>query len=118
MKKILVTLVLVLTVTVTFGQNKWQQKQIKYFVDAAQTEFKLDDAKTKELTSFRTDMVLEYHALQKKAKANEITKEERKEKGKEISKKFNKKLIKLTGKSYKDLAPFMDRLRKELKNLK
>lgn len=118
MKQIILTLVVLFTVTVSFGQNKWQQKQINHFVDAAQTEFNLDDAQVKELTSFRTDMVLDYSALQKKVKAGEITEDEKKAQGKEISKTFNKKLIKLTGKSYQELAPFMDRLRKEIKNLK
>ena len=118
MKRIILTLVVLLTVTVTFGQNKWQQKQIKHFVDAAQTEYKLDDAQAKELTEFRTEMVVAYSALQKKVKAGDITKEEKKEKGKEISKTFNNKLIKLTGKSYKELVPFMKKMREELKNLK
>ncbi|WP_298363610.1 hypothetical protein [uncultured Lutibacter sp.] len=118
MKRIILTLVFLVTVTVTFGQNKWQQKQIKHFVEAAQTEFQLSEAQGAELTNFRTEMVLAYSDLQKKSKAGEITKEEKKLKGKEISKIFNKKFIKLTGKSYEDLAPFMDKMRQELKTLK
>ncbi|WP_111706178.1 hypothetical protein [Lutibacter citreus] len=118
MKRIILTLVLLVTVTVTFGQNKWQQKQINHFVNATKTEFNLDDAQTKDLTSFRTAMVLDYFSLQKKAKANEITKDEKKAQSKEISTTFHNKLIKLTGKPYKELVPFMNKMREELKNLK
>ena len=78
MKRIILTLVFLVTVTVTFGQNKWQQKQIKHFVEAAQTEFQLSEAQGAELTNFRTEMVLAYSDLQKKSKAGEITKEEKK----------------------------------------
>ncbi|MCL7752628.1 hypothetical protein [Polaribacter sp. Z022] len=117
MKKIFLTLLLVVAFTTTYGQNKWQEKQINHFVKAAQTEYNLNDDQVKELTKFRTEMVLSYSSLQKKVKSGEITGDQRKQKGKEISKTFNRKFIKLTGKSYKDLAPFMNKLRKEIKNL-
>ncbi|MCL7762966.1 hypothetical protein MPF19_06010 [Polaribacter sp. Z014] len=118
MKKILLTLVLVVAFSTTYGQNKYQERQNKYFVEAAAKEYNLNDAQQKELTELRTTMVVAYGESQKAAKAGTITKEEKQAKNGEASKAFNRGVIKLTGKNYKELAPFFKRMRDELKKVK
>ena len=118
MKKIVLTLLLVVAFTASYGQNKYQERQNKYFVEAAAKEYNLNDAQQKELTEIRTTMVLAYGETQKAAKSGAITKEEKKTKNGEASKAFNSAVIKLTGKNYKELAPFFKKMREELKNVK
>ena len=118
MKKIVLTLLLVVSFATTYGQNKYQERQNKYFVEAAAKEYKLDEAQQKELAEIRTVMVLAYGESQKEFKAGTITKEEKQAKNGTASKAFNNGVIKLTGKNYKELAPFFKRMRDELKNVK
>ena len=63
-------------------------------------------------------MVLAYGESQKAQKSGDITKEEKQAKNREASKVFNNAVIKITGKKYKDLAPFFKRMREELKKVK
>ena len=118
MKKIILTLVLVVAFTASYGQNKYQQRQNDYFVEAAAKEFKLNDSQQKDLKEIRTKMVIAYGESQKSFKAGDITKEEKQAKNRESSKVFNNAAIKLIGKNYKELAPFFKRMRKELKEVK
>ena len=117
MKRILLTLVVILTVSLSFGQNKWQQKKIDYFVEAAVKEYNLNDEQKAELIDFRTKMVMDYAEAQKAKKSGEATQEETKKKNQSFANEFHNKFIKLTGKSYKELEPFLDRVRQELKEL-
>lgn len=118
MKQIILTFVLVLSFATSFGQNKYQQRQTKHYVEAAASEFGLDEDQKTELTELRYEMVASFSAAQKSKKSGEISQEEFKLKAKEASKAFNSGLIKLTGKKYPELKGFMDRLRKELKTVK
>ncbi|WP_139957392.1 Zn-dependent oligopeptidase [Flavicella sediminum] len=118
MKRIFLTIALIFTFATSFGQNAYQQRQTKYFVEAAATEFGLDEAQKTELTELRYEMVAGYAEASKNKKSGAITPEEFKEDTKEISKTFNNGLIKITGKKYPELSPFMARLRKELKTVK
>jgi len=118
MKKIILTLLLVVAFSTTYGQNKYQERQSKYFVEAAAKEFSLNEDQQKELAEVRTTMVLAYGASQKAMKAGDITKEEKQAKNREASKIFNNAVIKMTGKKYKELAPFFKRMRAELKKVK
>ena len=108
MKRIILTLIVVLTVSVTFGQNKWQQEKINYFVEAAVKEYNLNEDQKAELIDFRTKMVMDYSNAQKAKKAGEATQEETKVKYKSYGNAFHNSFIKLTGKSYKELKPFLD----------
>ena len=117
MKKILLTFVVLFTITVSFGQNKWQQKQINYFVDAAVKEYNLNEEQKKELTEIRTTVIMAYINGAKKVKAGEITKEENKETTQNASKVFNSKFGKMIGKNYKEFSPFLQKIGKEIKNL-
>lgn len=118
MKKIILTLVLVVAFTTTYGQNKYQERQSKYFVEAAAKEFNLNDNQQESLKEYRTTMVLAYGKSQKNFKAGAITKVELKSSNRETSKVFHNKVIKMTGKTYKELAPFLKRMREELKKVK
>lgn len=118
MKKILLTLLLAVTFTATYSQNKYQERQNKYFVEAAAKEYSLDQAKQENLKDIRTTMVLAYGKINKQVKSNAITKDQAKAQRKEASKAFNNAMIKLTGKSYKELSPFLSRMRDELKKVK
>jgi molecular chaperone DnaK (HSP70) len=118
MKRIILGLLFLFTVSVTFGQNKWQQKQINYFVEEATKEYNLNEDQVKELHEARVEMVTAYSDTQKQSKDGTLSDEDRKEKGKEIAQNFQKTLTKITGKSYKEFSPFLQRMREELKALK
>jgi hypothetical protein len=115
MKKICLVMLL-LVASLSFGQDKYQIKKISYFVDAAQKEFNLDQAKTKELLAARTTYFNDYIKVMNAAKNNEITDDEKKSQSNEVNNKFNKYFGELTGKSWNDLKPFFDRIREELKS--
>lgn len=118
MKKLAFVFLLFLTVTATFGQNKWQQNQINHFVDAAVKEYSLNEDQKKELSEIRTTVVMAYHNSNQQVKDGAITEDEKKEITKTASNVFNKAFIQMTGKSYKELEPFFQRMQKELKNAK
>jgi hypothetical protein len=118
MKKIILTLLLVVSISVTYGQNKYQERQNKYYVEAAVKEFNLNEDQQKELTDIRTVMVLAYGESHQAFTAGDIAKEEKQAKNSEASKVFNNAVIKLTGKTYQELVPFFDRMREELKSVK
>jgi hypothetical protein len=118
MKQIILTLALVLSFATSFGQNKYQQRQTKHYVEAAASEFGLDEGQKTSLTELRYEMVAGFAAASKSKKSGEITQDEFKVKTKELSKAFNNGIIKITGKSYPELKGFMARLRKELKTVK
>ncbi|SDX41869.1 hypothetical protein SAMN05444411_105134 [Lutibacter oricola] len=117
MKKILLTLVVLFTITASFGQNKWQQKQISYFVDAAVKEYSLNEDQKTELNEIRTTVIMAYINGAKKVKSGELTKNENKEITKKASNVFNKKFGKMIGKNYKEFSPFLQKIAKEIKDL-
>lgn len=116
MKRLLLTIALVLTVGLTFGQNQWQQKKIDYFVEAAVKEFKLDKKQARELMKVRTTYFLEYMEIVKKAKNGALTQDEKKSKINAHNQQFNKDLKALT--ETDNVQPFLIRMRDELKNVK
>lgn len=118
MKRIILVLVLVMAVTSSFGQDKWQQKQINYFVDSAVKEFSLSETQKKELLDARTKVVMTYVNSAEKVKNGEMTADEKKEIGQAASKEFNMLMTKMTAKSYNDLQPFFQKMQEEMKNVK
>ncbi|WP_152285656.1 hypothetical protein [Flavicella marina] len=117
MKKIILLAVLVFSIQGVFAQDKYQMKKINYYVSAAAEEFDLDEAEEKNLLDERVAYFNDYVAIMKKGKAGEISAEDIKTQINEVNKEFNNKLIKITGKTYPELKPFMDRMRTELKNI-
>lgn len=118
MKKIIFTLVLILSISAVYSQGKYHYRQNTYYVEAAAKEFSLDKKQQKELSEVRMEMVKAYMTSNKAFKNEEITKEEKKAKNREASQTYHKAMSKITGKSYKEMKPFLDRLREELKTVK
>lgn len=118
MKKTILAVLLIAFFTTTYGQNKYHERQNKFYVEAAAEEFNLNQDQQKELSEFRMEMVKTYIANNKAKNEGEIQEEAMKKNNREASKNFNNALIKLTGKSYKELEPFLNRMRKELKSVK
>ena len=116
MKNTLLILIFALITSVSFGQNKWHDGKIKQFVDAAAKEYNLDNNQVKELQEVRKNYVYSYIETAKNEKEGEISNEVKQEKNKELNDSFHNFLIKLTGKNYKELQPFLARMREELKN--
>lgn len=118
MKKIIIALILVLSFSSAYSQGKYHQRQNTYYVEAATKEYSLDKKQQEELSEIRMEMVTIYITNNKAFKNDEITKEEKKAKNREASKVYHNKLAKLTGKSYKEMKPWLANMRKELKKVK
>lgn len=118
MKKIVLTLLLVVAFTATYGQQKWQMKKINYFVDAAAKEFKLDKKAKEELLKVRTAYFMDYIKTNKKANADGLSKEEKRKKLNAVNQEFNENLREISGKTGAEIQPFLKRMRDELKNVK
>lgn len=118
MKRIILVLTILMTVTATFAQDKWQQKQINYFVDSAVKEYKLSENQQKDLMAARITVVMTYVNSAEKVKNGEMTADEKKEVASQASKDFNIAMTKMTGKSYAELQPFFQRMQEEMKNAK
>lgn len=118
MKKIILTLLLAITFTATYSQSKHQERQNKYFVEAATKEYNLNKLQQDELKVIRTAMVVAYGEATEQEKSGDITSADKISKTQEASKNFNNALIKLTGKPYDELEPFLTKMRAELKQVK
>ena len=118
MKKIVLTLVLLVAFTATYGQQKWQMKKINYFVDAAAKDFNLDKEAKAKLLKVRTAYFMNFMKTMKAAKAEGLEQAERRKKLKVINQAFNKDLIEITGKTGKEIQPFLKKMREELKDVK
>jgi len=116
MRRLILVLTLIMAVSTTFGQDKWQQKKIDYFVEAAVKEFKLDNRQGKELLKTRTDYFNDYMVIIKNGKDGKISEEEQKTQLNEHNQNFNIKLKEITGAD--NIQPFLVRMRDELKNVK
>lgn len=117
MKKLILLLLVTVSFSTVYGQNKKQEKKIKYFVEAAVQEYDLNKDQEKQLLDARNAYITEYMAVMKDFKAENINADEKKEKMGAINKGFNKTFAELTGKKMKDLQPFFKRMREELKNV-
>lgn len=118
MKKIILTLVLLVAFTATYGQQKWQMKKINYFVDAAAKEFNLDKKAKAKLLKVRTAYFMDYMKTMKAAKAEGLEKSERQKKLNAVNQEFNKNLREISGKTGQEIQPFLKRMRTELKDVK
>ncbi|WP_303317290.1 hypothetical protein Q4Q34_01585 [Flavivirga abyssicola] len=117
MKKIILLLLVVSFSATTYGQSKWHEKQNDYFVEQAGKEFGLKKDQKEELKEKRMEMVMSFVNSNKAVKNGELTKEQRKEKTREASKNFNSYFAELVGKPYAEIAPFLKKMREEIKNL-
>jgi hypothetical protein len=117
MKKIVFTLLMFAFISMSFGQNKYQDNKNKYFVEAAAKEYDLNEDQKEELMDIRVEMVSAYMSSHKSFKYGDITKEEEKSLNQEASKTFHTKLAKITGKTYAEMKVWLGNIRKELKNM-
>lgn len=115
MKKIVLTLLLVVSFATTYGQSKWHKQQNEIFVEAAAKEYGLDDAQQKDLSEVRLTMMKAYMDSNKAAQAGDITKEEKQAKNREASSVFHTELSEITGKPYKEMEPWLTKMREEMK---
>ena len=90
MKKTVLTLLLIVSFVSTYGQNKWQKQQNQTFV-------------------------MSFKESNQAAKDGKITQEEKKAKNKESSKEFKAELTQITGKTYKEMEPWINKMRQEMK---
>ncbi len=118
MKKIILLLLTVVSFSTAYGQSKWHEKQNNYFVEKAAKEYDLTAIQKEDLRSNRMKMVMAFVNSTTRYKAGDISLEKRKEITKEASREFNSYFSKLVGQNYKQVAPFLKRMRGELKNLK
>ena len=115
MKKIILTLLLIVSFASTYGQSKWHKQQNEVFVEAAAKEYNLDDAQKEKLYDARMKMMMSYKESNQAVENGEITKEEKQAKNHEISANFNAELSKITGKSFKEMKPWLQKMREEMK---
>jgi len=117
MKKVgLVMTMLIISVSI-FAQ-KHVEKKTNYFVDAAVEEFSLNEEQKTALYNLYFAQTKEVSLFNKEVKAGTKTKEQRTAFYKANTQKLYDMLIAYTGKKKKELKPFMDRVRNELKNIK
>jgi len=117
MKRLVLTMVIAMMVILGFAQ-KWQENKINYFVNAATKEFSLSKDQKATLLKARTAYINASMETNKQLKSGEITQDQKKEKTQSLNQEFNQKLMDLTGKTRNELAPFLDRMREELQNVK
>lgn len=114
MKRIILVLVLVMAVTSSFGQDKWQQKHIDYFVESAVKEYSLSETQKKDLAVMRTTVVMSYVNSAEKVKNGEMTVDEKKAFTQNATKDFNIGFTKMLGKSYAEIQPFLQKMQEEI----
>ena len=118
MKQIVLTLLLFVAFTTSYAQGPYHERQNAHYVEAAAKEFDLDKKQQKELSEIRMEMVTTYITSNKSYKGGDISEEEKKELTKAASQTFHKKLSDLTGKPFKEMQPWLAKMRDELKTVK
>lgn len=117
MKKFILVLLAVVSFSATYGQTRWHEKQNAHFVEQAKAEYSLTDEQADELSEKRLEMVKSFIGSNSDFKAGNITQEEKKEVNRGASRTFNGYFSQLVGKPYAEIAPFLKRMREEIKNL-
>jgi len=98
----------------TSEYNEGRFKRSKVYAEVAAQEFSLSKEQEKELYERKVQHYAEQYEAQQKFNRGEITKEEKKIPNGKFGTYFNK----LTGKNYKQLKPFYDKVHKEISKLK
>jgi len=118
MKKItLIIAMLAFTFASVAQTNDWNEgrfERSKVYAEVAAEEFGLTKEQQQELYEKKVQHYAESYEAKQKFKNGEITKEEKKIPNKKFGKYFNK----LTGKKYKELKPFYDKVQKEIAKIK
>ncbi len=98
----------------TSDWNEGRFERSKVYAEVAAEEFGLTKEQQQELYERKVQHYAEQYEAQQKFKTGEITKEEKKVPNRKFGKYFNK----LTGKNYKELKPFYDKVHKEISKIK
>jgi len=118
MKKItLIIAMLAFTFSSVAQKSDWNEgrfERSKVYAEVAAKEFNLTKEQQQELYEMKVNHYEEQYEATQKFKKGEITKEEKKNPNKKFGKYFNQ----LTGKNYKELKPFYEKVKIELDKLK
>lgn len=95
----------------TWNEGRFERSEV--YAELAAKEFNLTKEQQKELYEKKVQHYEAQYEATQKFKKGEITKEEKKESNKEFGQYFNK----LTGKNYKELKPFYEKVQKAMAKL-
>ena len=109
-----VLITLTSTAQSTSEYNEGRFERSKVYAEVAAKEFGLTKEQQKELYEKKVQHYTEQYEANQKFNKGEITKEEKKIPNQKFGRYFNK----LTGKNYKELKPFYEKVKKELDKLK
>lgn len=107
---------LLMTITCFAQQNERQEKRKKKaeaFAELAAKEFNLNEEQKTALFERKLQHLKEQDVVRKKSKKETVTDEEKKAPNKAFAKYFRK----LTGKTYKEIKPFQEKVVKEMKKV-
>ena len=116
-KTALIIAMLTFTISSIAQTSKWNESRFErseVYAEIAAKEFNLTKEQQKELYEKKAKQYEESYEAKQKFKRGEITEEEKKIPNKKFSAYFNK----LTGKNYKELKPFYDKVHKEISKIK
>jgi len=102
--------------SVAQSTNEWNEgrfKRSKVYAEVAAQEFGLTKKQQQELYEKKVQHYAEQYEVQQKFNKGEITKEEKKIPNQKFGRYFNQ----LTGKNYKQLKPFYDKVHKQISKL-
>ncbi len=102
----------------TVMAQKHVEKKVNYFVDETVKEYNLSEDHKSDLHEFYSVQAKAVAAINKEVKAGNKTKEEAKVIYKKNNQELTAFLSKMTGKTKKELRPFLDRVREEMKSVK
>lgn len=117
MKQLSVLFVMFLMTITTSAQKERQElreARSAKFAEMAAEEFNLSKEQQTALYERKLQHYIEQDKVKKKAKKENLTKEEKKAPNASFGKYFRK----LTGKTYDELKPFYEKVQKELKKIK
>ena len=98
----------------TSEYNEGRFKRSKVYAEVAAQEFDLTKEQQQELYEKKVQHYADSYEANQKFKKGEITEEEKKIPNQTFGRYFNQ----LTGKNYKELKPFYEKVKKELDKLK
>ena len=116
MKKLTLIIAFITISTSAFSQNKYYESRFdraEVFTQVAAEEFNLSEDQQKELYDKKLKHFEAQYEANQKFNAGEISEEEKKQPNREFSRYFNG----LTGKTYKELKPFYEKVKKEIDKL-
>lgn len=97
--------------------QKHVEKKVNYFVDEAVKEYSLNEEQKNQLHEVYSAQAKEVAAINKEVKEGNKTREEAKVIYKKNTQEITALLCEMTGKTKKEVKPFLERVRQELKTI-